>query len=59
ELQKLTGRVASGQWDDSKRTKEEETDDEVCFDSLLWGPEDLPLLCRWFEPTADMQDRKK
>ncbi|KAK5601979.1 hypothetical protein CRENBAI_018166 [Crenichthys baileyi] len=46
ELQKLTGRVASGRWDESKLTKEEETDDELCFDSLLWGPEDPPLLSR-------------
>ncbi|KAM4713213.1 putative tubulin polyglutamylase TTLL2 [Anableps anableps] len=46
ELQKLTGQVASGRWDET--TREEEADDEGCFDSLLWGPQDPPLLSRQF-----------
>uniref|UniRef100_A0A3B5MW30 Tubulin tyrosine ligase-like family, member 2 n=1 Tax=Xiphophorus couchianus TaxID=32473 RepID=A0A3B5MW30_9TELE len=45
ELQKLTARVASGRREET--TGEEEEEDEDCFDSLLWGPEDPPLLSQW------------
>uniref|UniRef100_A0A3B3VDZ7 Tubulin tyrosine ligase-like family, member 2 n=1 Tax=Poecilia latipinna TaxID=48699 RepID=A0A3B3VDZ7_9TELE len=46
ELQKLTARVASGRLEET--TGEGEEEDEDCFDSLLWGPEDPLLLSQWF-----------
>ncbi|XP_069028435.1 probable tubulin polyglutamylase TTLL2 [Embiotoca jacksoni] len=55
ELHRLTGRLASGRSDGTRRRTEEEArtdaDGEDDFDSLLWGPKDPPLLSRCFKPS--------
>uniref|UniRef100_A0A3B4Z5U6 Tubulin tyrosine ligase like 2 n=1 Tax=Stegastes partitus TaxID=144197 RepID=A0A3B4Z5U6_9TELE len=53
ELHKLTGQLALGRLDKTKRRREEEvkknTEGEDDFDSLLWGPKDPPLLIELIE----------
>ncbi|XP_041832740.1 probable tubulin polyglutamylase TTLL2 [Melanotaenia boesemani] len=47
ELQQLTGLLASGQSHDRLCKGDKDTDDDDCFDSLLWGPKDPPLLSQF------------
>ncbi|KAM4522813.1 putative tubulin polyglutamylase TTLL2 [Odontesthes bonariensis] len=61
ELQKLTGLLASGRSDETEWRRDEGrrkvTDGDTCFDSLLWGPTDPPLLSQCFKPTlVDLRD---
>ncbi|XP_068433648.1 probable tubulin polyglutamylase TTLL2 [Clinocottus analis] len=53
ELHKLTAQMATPgeRWRREEEVEEEETDGEVDFDALLWGPKDPPLLSQCFKPT--------